>query len=83
MFEDVTTGIAWKGNDPNVLLSTSKDSTIYKHVFKDAIHPAVKANPQASTMNYKGDLLFSYKVKVTTPVTTTTTTTTSKNCFVK
>lgn len=77
---NVTTGIAWKGTDPNVLVSTSKDSTIFKHSFKDAVQPSYRANPQGASLNYKGELLFSYKVKATNqsvaginpPVATTT-----------
>lgn len=59
---NVTTGISWKA-DPHVLLSTSKDSTIFKHAFKDAQRPNDHANPQGATNNYKGDLMFSYKLK--------------------
>lgn len=42
---NVTTDICFKGT-ADVLLSTSKDSTIYKHATKDAQHPAAAANPQ-------------------------------------
>lgn len=67
---NVTTGIAFKGNDPHVLMSASKDSTIFKHSFKDAVHPNSTANPQATSFNSHGDLLFSYKVKnPPTPIT--------------
>ncbi|XP_055857530.1 GATOR complex protein WDR24 isoform X1 [Episyrphus balteatus] len=61
---NVTTGIAWKGNDSHILLSTSKDSTIYKHAFKDAARPALKANPQGASLNHKDDILHAIKVKV-------------------
>ncbi|XP_035919644.1 GATOR complex protein WDR24 [Anopheles stephensi] len=64
---NVTTGIAFKGNDRHVLLSTSKDSTIFKHVFKDATRPAMKANPQGANLNYKGDLLYAYEMKLIPP----------------
>ncbi|XP_058059631.1 GATOR complex protein WDR24 [Anopheles bellator] len=64
---NVTTGIAFKGNDRHMLLSTSKDSTIFKHVFKDAMRPALKANPQGASFNYKGDLLYAYEMKVIAP----------------
>ena len=60
---NVTTGIGWKGTDSNILLSTSKDSTIFKHAFKDAARPSSRANPQCANINYKGDLLYSYKIK--------------------
>lgn len=59
---NVTTDIAFKFNDPNVLLSTSKDSTIYKHNFLDAQYPFAKANPQASTINMDGELLFAQRI---------------------
>lgn len=59
---NVTTGIGWKG-DPHVLLSTSKDSTIIKHAFKDAHRPNDHANPQGTTINFRGDFMFSYKLK--------------------
>lgn len=61
---NVTTGIAWKA-DPHVLLSTSKDSTILKHAFKDAQRPGEHANPQGTTVNYKGDFIHSFKVRNT------------------
>ncbi|KXJ67822.1 GATOR2 complex protein WDR24 [Aedes albopictus] len=66
---NVTTGIAFKGNDSHILLSTSKDSTIFKHVFKDASRPAIKANPQGASFNFKGDLLYAYKIKLVGPPT--------------
>ncbi|CAD7087465.1 unnamed protein product [Hermetia illucens] len=65
---NITTGIAWKGSDPHVLLSASKDSTIFKHAFKDATYPVLKANPQGASLNCKGELLYAYKIK---PVTMT------------
>lgn len=59
---NVTTDICFKGV-PDVLLSTSKDSTIYKHATSDAQHPAASANPQSGSINYRGDLLFVCKTK--------------------
>lgn len=59
---NVTTDIIFKGV-PDILLSTSKDSTIYKHLTKDAQHPADASNPQSSSINFKGDFLFVSKVK--------------------
>lgn len=47
---NVTTDICFKGT-ADVLLSTSKDSTIYKHATKDAQHPAAAANPQVSAQH--------------------------------
>lgn len=49
------------------MLSTSKDSTIYKHAFKDAVRPSLKANPQGTSFNLKGDIAFALKIKVTAP----------------
>lgn len=59
---NVTTDICFKGV-PDCLLSTSKDSTIYKHATRDAQHPAASANPQSGSINFKGDLLFVCKTK--------------------
>lgn len=59
---NVTTDICFKGV-PEVLLSTSKDSTIYKHATRDAQHPAISANPQSGSINFRGDLLFVCKTK--------------------
>ncbi|KAL7014207.1 hypothetical protein ACKWTF_015799 [Chironomus riparius] len=67
---NVTTDIAFKGA-PDTLISTSKDSTIYKHITKDAQHPALAANPQSAAINPKGEILFVSKSKVKTqPVLT-------------
>lgn len=65
---NVTTDIAFKGL-PHVLLSTSKDSTIYKHSTNDAQHPADLANPQSGSINFRGDLFFVHKTK-TKPIPT-------------
>lgn len=58
---NVTTDIAFKGDDPYSLLSTSKDSTIFRHSLKDAVRSA--ANPQGASMNYRGDLVFANRIK--------------------
>ncbi|KAL9893205.1 GATOR complex protein WDR24 [Glossina fuscipes] len=68
---NVTTGIAWKGNDSHCLLSTSKDSTIYKHAFKDASRPAIKANSQGASSGRGGDISFADKKKVYSIITAT------------
>lgn len=60
---NVTTGIQFKTNDPYVLFSTSKDSTIYRHSFKDADRSMLRTNPQGASINFKGDLLYAYKLK--------------------
>lgn len=58
---NVTTDIAFKGDDPYKLLSTSKDSTIYRHSLRDAIRSS--ANPQGASINFRGDLVFANKLK--------------------
>ncbi|GAB0092870.1 GATOR complex protein WDR24 [Sergentomyia squamirostris] len=68
---NVTTGIGWKG-DPYSLLSTSKDSTIYKHCFRDAQRPSQLANPQGASINFRGDVLYAYKAKVPPPIAAST-----------
>lgn len=57
--KDVATGFAWR-TDPKVLLSTSKDSTLYQHVFQDAVRPADHANELsvAHTLGCHGDIAF-------------------------
>ncbi|XP_043270686.1 GATOR complex protein WDR24 isoform X2 [Venturia canescens] len=64
--KDVPTGVAWRG-DPQSFLSTSRDCTLYHHVFKDATRPATKANPQAIAFNPNGDIAFACKVNVNAP----------------
>lgn len=65
MFEehkDVTTGIVWRHlHDPYFLLSGSKDSTLYQHIFKDASQPIERANPEGLCYSLYGDLAFAAK----------------------
>ncbi|PNF34616.1 WD repeat-containing protein 24 [Cryptotermes secundus] len=61
--KDVATGVAWRG-DPHVFLSTSRDCTLYQHVFQDASRPASKANPQAISLNSKGDMMYACRVNM-------------------
>ncbi|NWT48331.1 WDR24 protein, partial [Chroicocephalus maculipennis] len=65
MFEehkDVTTGIVWRHlHDPYFLLSGSKDSTLYQHIFKDASQPIDRANPEGLCYSLYGDLAFAAK----------------------
>lgn len=70
---NVVTGIAWKGDDPGVLLSSSKDSRVLRHTFRDASPPSGKPSSQGISLNLSGGLLFSYKTKniVTTSIPTT------------
>ncbi|XP_022190901.1 GATOR complex protein WDR24 [Nilaparvata lugens] len=58
--KDVATGIAWRGH-PHTFLSTSRDCTLYHHLFKDATRPASKANPQGVAFNSRGDLAYACK----------------------
>ncbi|XP_008206371.1 GATOR complex protein WDR24 isoform X2 [Nasonia vitripennis] len=64
--KDVPTGIAWRG-DPQSFLSTSRDCTLYHHVFQDATRPASKANPQGIALSTKGDIAYACKASVSTP----------------
>ncbi|KAH0951196.1 hypothetical protein HN011_008154 [Eciton burchellii] len=66
--KDVPTGVAWRGN-PQSFLSTSRDCTLYHHVFEDATRPASKANPQSIALDLKGDVAYACKMKYE-PVTT-------------
>lgn len=60
--KDVTTGIVWRHqHDPHFLLSGSKDSTLYQHMFKDALRPVDKANPEGLCFGLFGDLAFAAK----------------------
>lgn len=69
---NVTTDIAFKGV-PDCLISTSKDSTIYKHNTKNGQHIAQTANPQSTSINLKGEILFVCKAKIKqTPLTAST-----------
>ncbi|XP_046677727.1 GATOR complex protein WDR24 isoform X2 [Homalodisca vitripennis] len=58
--KDIATGIAWRG-DPHLLLTTSRDCTLYQHAFKDAVRPADKANPAGISFNSNGDIAFACK----------------------
>ncbi|XP_058254074.1 GATOR complex protein WDR24 isoform X2 [Hemibagrus wyckioides] len=60
--KDVATGIVWRNqHDPDVLLSGSKDSTLYQHMFNDASRPEVRANPEGLSFGLFGDLAFAAK----------------------
>lgn len=52
-------GFAWR-NDPRVLLSTSKDSTLFQYLMQDAVRPANHANALsvAHVLNASGDVAF-------------------------
>ena len=57
---DVTTDIAW-GSDPHTLISTSKDGTLYQHVFRDAVRPGDKANPVGLSFDIHGDITHAHR----------------------
>ncbi|XP_026880608.2 GATOR complex protein WDR24 isoform X1 [Electrophorus electricus] len=60
--KDVATGVAWRHpHDPYVLLSGSKDSTLYQHMFRDASRPVDRANPEGLCFGLFGDLAFAAK----------------------
>lgn len=63
---NVTTDIAFKGVS-DCLISTSKDSTIYKHNTKNAHHIAQTSNPQSTSINLRGEILFVCKAKIKQP----------------
>ena len=50
------TGIVWKPSDPHCFFSSSKDCTVYQHMFRDAIRPADKANPVGVDISVNGDV---------------------------
>lgn len=62
---NVTTDIAFKGDDPNTLLSTSKDSTLFRHSLVD-MGSAPGVNAQGASINFRGDLVFANKLKAVT-----------------
>ena len=49
-------GIVWKHGDPHVFLSSSKDYTVYQHMFRDATRPADNANPVGVHISISGDV---------------------------
>ncbi|XP_044001931.1 GATOR complex protein WDR24 [Aphidius gifuensis] len=67
--KDVPTGVAWRGN-PQSFLSTSRDCTLYHHLFQDATRPANKANPQGIALNCNGDVAYACKLNNYTTTTT-------------
>ncbi|XP_023244800.1 GATOR complex protein WDR24-like [Centruroides sculpturatus] len=61
--KDVTTGFVWR-QDPQILLSTSKDCTLYQHVFRDAKRPADQATPIGLDINNFGDISFAASERI-------------------
>ncbi|XP_039248704.2 GATOR2 complex protein WDR24-like [Styela clava] len=51
---DVTTGIAWKKNDPEILFSCSKDGTLYQHSIRDAHRPSEHCNISGLSVSARG-----------------------------
>ncbi|CAG0917946.1 unnamed protein product [Notodromas monacha] len=56
--KDVCTGIAWRGSDPQVFLSSSKDGYLWQHSFEDGKLPSEKTNPVALAFGVQDDLAF-------------------------
>lgn len=48
----------------NVFCYGFQDCTLYQHVFQDASRPASKANPQAVSLNSKGDVMYACRVNM-------------------
>ncbi|CAH1396374.1 unnamed protein product [Nezara viridula] len=59
--KDVATGIAWRGS-PDVLLTTSRDCTLYQHTFKDAVYPALHSNQKALDISPSGEIAFAFRI---------------------
>lgn len=57
-------GIVWKPSDPHIFFSSSKDCTLYQHIFKDAVRPADKANPVALDISVMGDVALATNEKL-------------------
>ena len=53
--DDVATDIIWH-KESEMLLSCSKDCTLYQHVFQDALRPAEHAPPVGLGVSIKGDI---------------------------
>ncbi|GIY55612.1 hypothetical protein CDAR_409361 [Caerostris darwini] len=60
--KDVATGFAWRAHD--LLLTTSKDCTLYQHTFKEASRPADHASPVGLDLNPHGDMSFAYNQNI-------------------
>ncbi|GBN98015.1 GATOR complex protein WDR24 [Araneus ventricosus] len=60
--KDVATGFAWRTHD--LLLTTSKDCTLYQHTFKDASRLADRANPVGLDINPHGDMSYAYNQNI-------------------
>lgn len=53
---DITTSIAFRNKDPHIILSGSKDSFIYQHVFRDACRPGEDLVPAGLDINVFGTI---------------------------
>ncbi|XP_052255836.1 GATOR complex protein WDR24-like isoform X2 [Dreissena polymorpha] len=54
MHKDATTSMMFKNKDPHVMLSASKDSYLYQHVFRDAKRPAEDLVPAGLGISVQG-----------------------------
>lgn len=52
--KDVTTSMVFKNKDPHVMLSGSKDSYLYQHVFRDAKRPGEELVPAGLDLSVYG-----------------------------
>ncbi len=50
-----------------MLLSSSKDCTVYQHMFKDAKRPADEMNPVGFDISVHGDVLSAMSEKISKP----------------
>ncbi len=60
---DATTGITWRGEDPDVLLSVDRGGTLYQSVMHEAIRPSEISNNVALSISAKGDLVTAHRDK--------------------
>ncbi len=60
-------GIVWKQKDPHVFYSSSKDCTLYQHMFRDAARPGDNANPVGVDINIRGDVASACSDKLAKP----------------
>ncbi|ELT99584.1 hypothetical protein CAPTEDRAFT_201741 [Capitella teleta] len=67
--KDCVTGISWKQNNPHVFFSSSKDSTLYQHMFRDATRPANDANPVGISISVHGSVAYASSDKLNSSTT--------------
>ena len=60
-------GIVWKHKDPHIFFSSSKDCTVYQHMFKDAKRPGDEANPVGIDISVTGEVASAMSDKLSKP----------------